>query len=329
MDIMDMKRCLIAGWMVAIGLIMGVPAAWSQSQYPSRPIRLIVPYPPGGAVDPIARTIGQKLNEAWGQPVVVDNKPGAGTIIGTEIVAKAAPDGYTVILASSNHAVNPAMYGKLPYDPVKDFTPINLVSIIPLMLVVNPQVPVKSTKELIDYLKTKPGQLNFSSAGNGSTTHLAGELFKSMAGVDIVHVAYKGSGPSVAGVMAGETSVAFDSIFLQLPQVKAGKLRALAVTGTKRTSLAPELPTVSEAGLPGYEAYAWVGFLAPAGTPREIVQKWHQEITRILQLPEVRERQISQGVEPVGSTPEYFADFIKTEISKWGKVVKQAGIKLD
>ncbi len=329
MDIMDMKRCLIAGWMVAIGLIMGIPAAWSQSQYPSRPIRLIVPYPPGGAVDPIARTIGQKLNEAWGQPVVVDNKPGAGTIIGTEIVAKAAPDGYTVILASSNHAVNPAMYGKLPYDPVKDFTPINLVSIIPLMLVVNPQVPVKSTKELIDYLKTKPGQLNFSSAGNGSTTHLAGELFKSMAGVDIVHVAYKGSGPSVAGVMAGETSVAFDSIFLQLPQVKAGKLRALAVTGTKRTSLAPELPTVSEAGLPGYEAYAWVGFLAPAGTPREIVQKWHQEITRILQLPEVRERQISQGVEPVGSTPEYFADFIKTEISKWGKVVKQAGIKLD
>lgn len=326
---MDMKRCLIAGWMVAIGLIMGIPAAWSQSQYPSRPIRLIVPYPPGGAVDPIARTIGQKLNEAWGQPVVVDNKPGAGTIIGTEIVAKAAPDGYTVILASSNHAVNPAMYGKLPYDPVKDFTPINLVSIIPLMLVVNPQVPVKSTKELIDYLKTKPGQLNFSSAGNGSTTHLAGELFKSMAGVDIVHVAYKGSGPSVAGVMAGETSVAFDSIFLQLPQVKAGKLRALAVTGTKRTSLAPELPTVSEAGLPGYEAYAWVGFLAPAGTPREIVQKWHQEITRILQLPEVRERQISQGVEPVGSTPEYFADFIKTEISKWGKVVKQAGIKLD
>ncbi len=324
-----MKRCLIAGWMVAIGLIMGIPAAWSQSQYPSRPIRLIVPYPPGGAVDPIARTIGQKLNEAWGQPVVVDNKPGAGTIIGTEIVAKAAPDGYTVILASSNHAVNPAMYGKLPYDPVKDFTPINLVSIIPLMLVVNPQVPVKSTKELIDYLKTKPGQLNFSSAGNGSTTHLAGELFKSMAGVDIVHVAYKGSGPSVAGVMAGETSVAFDSIFLQLPQVKAGKLRALAVTGTKRTSLAPELPTVSEAGLPGYEAYAWVGFLAPAGTPREIVQKWHQEITRILQLPEVRERQISQGVEPVGSTPEYFADFIKTEISKWGKVVKQAGIKLD
>ena len=324
-----MKRCLIAGWMVAIGLIMGIPAAWSQSQYPSRPIRLIVPYPPGGAVDPIARTIGQKLNEAWGQPVVVDNKPGAGTIIGTEIVAKAAPDGYTVILASSNHAVNPAMYGKLPYDPVKDFTPINLVSIIPLMLVVNPQVPVKSTKELIDYLKTKPGQLNFSSAGNGSTTHLAGELFKSMAGVDIVHVAYKGSGPSVAGVMAGETSVASDSIFLQLPQVKAGKLRALAVTGTKRTSLAPELPTVSEAGLPGYEAYAWVGFLAPAGTPREIVQKWHQEITRILQLPEVRERQISQGVEPVGSTPEYFADFIKTEISKWGKVVKQAGIKLD
>ena len=325
---MKMKRRFVVGLVVGIGLIMGTSAVWSQA-YPSRPIRLIVPYPPGGAVDPIARTIAQKLSEAWGQPVVVDNKPGAGTIIGTEIVAKAAPDGYTVILATISHTMNPAMYGKLPYDPVKDFTPLSLVSLIPLMLVVNPQVPVKSVKELIDLLKAKPGQLNFSSAGNGTSTHLAAELFKALAGVDIVHVPYKGSGASVAAVMAGETQVAFDSVFLQIPQVKAGKLRALAVTGTKRTSLAPELPTVSEAGLPGYEVSAWVGLLAPAGTPPEVVQKWNREIARILQLPEVRERQISQGNEPVGSTAEYFADFIKTEISKWGEVVKQAGIKLD
>jgi len=325
---MKMKRRFVVGLVVGIGLIMGTSAVWSQA-YPSRPIRLIVPYPPGGAVDPIARTIAQKLSEAWGQPVVVDNKPGAGTIIGTEIVAKAAPDGYTVILATISHTMNPAMYGKLPYDPVKDFTPLSLVSLIPLMLVVNPQVPVKSVKELIDLLKAKPGQLNFSSAGNGTSTHLAAELFKALAGVDIVHVPYKGSGASVAAVMAGETQVAFDSVFLQIPQVKAGKLRALAVTGTKRTSLAPELPTVSEAGLPGYEVSAWVGLLAPAGTPPEVVQKWNREIARILQLPEVRERQISQGNEPAGSTVEYFADFIKTEINKWGEVVKQAGIKLD
>jgi len=325
-----MNRRFFARIMTGIGLLLWIPTAWTQSvSFPNRPIHVIVPFPPGGAVDPIARSITPKLEEAWGQPVVVDNKPGASTIIGSDFVAKAAPDGHTVVLVATSFTVNPSAYSKLPFDPVKDFAPISLVSRLPNMLVVNAQLPVYSVKELVDYLKARPGKVNFSSIGYGSTQHLAGELFKSVAGVDMVHVPYKGSGPSMMSVVSGETSVTFDSVFLLTPQVKAGKLRALAAAGMKRASLAPNIPTASESGLPDYEVEGWVGFLAPAGTPREIIQKWHQEITRIFQTPEFRERQISQGLEPVGSTPEYFAEFIKTEISKWGKVVKQAGIKLD
>ena len=325
-----MNRLFIARIMAGIGLLLWISMAWAQSaSYPNRPIHVVVPFPPGGAVDPIARSITPKLEEAWGQLVVVDNKPGAATIVGSDFVAKAAPDGYTVILVATSFTVNPSGFSKLPFDPIKDFAPISLVSRLPNMLVVNSQLPVNSVKELIDYLKARPGQVNFSSIGYGSTQHLAGELFKSMAGVNMVHVPYKGSGPSMMSVVSGETSVTFDSVFLLTPQVKAGKLRALAATGSRRTPLAPNLPTASESGLPGFEVGGWVGFLAPAGTPREIIQKWSQEIARILQLPDFRERQINQGLEPVGSTPEYFAEFIKTEIAKWGKVVKQAGIKLD
>jgi tripartite-type tricarboxylate transporter receptor subunit TctC len=327
---MNMKSRFAARIMTGVGLLLCASAAWTQSvSYPNRPIHVIVPFPPGGAVDPIARSITPRLEEAWGQPVVVDNKPGAGTIIGSDFVAKAAPDGYTVILVATSFTVNPSAYSKLPFDPVKDFAPISLVSRLPNMLVVNAQLPVNSVKELIDYLKARPGQVNFSSIGYGTTQHLAGELFKSVAGVDMVHVPYKGSGPSMMSVVSGETSVTFDSVFLLTPQVKAGKLRALAAAGMKRASLAPGMPTISESGLPDYEVSGWVGFLAPAGTPQEVVQKWNQQVSRILQAPEFRERQISQGLEPVGSTPEYFAELIKTEISKWGKVVKQAGIKLD
>ncbi|MBI2320163.1 MAG: tripartite tricarboxylate transporter substrate binding protein [Betaproteobacteria bacterium] len=318
-------------WAAAgIALLFSLSIAWSQAlPYPNRPIRLIVPYPPGGAIDPLARTYGQRFHEAWGQPVLIDNKPSAGTIVGTEIVAKAAPDGYTVIIGTSAHAVNPSMYSKLPYDPVKDFTPISLLARLPNMLVVNPKLPVKSVRDLIDYLKANRGKVSYSSNGNGSTTHLAGALFNSMAGTDLLHVPYKGSGPSVMSVIAGDNAVTFDSVFLQMPHVKAGKLRALAVTALKRSPLAPDLPTIAESGLSGFEVAAWVGFLAPAGTPREIVQKWHQEITRTLQVPEIRERQVSQGLVPEGSTPELFADFIKADIAKWAKVVKEAGIKLE
>jgi hypothetical protein len=304
---------------------------WAQqaSSFPNKPLRIIVPYPPGGAVDPLARTLGQKLTEAWGQPVVIDNKPGAGTVIGTQLLAKSPPDGHTILFASSNHAVNPAMYEKLPYDSVKDFVPITLVALFPLMLTVNPDVPAKNVTELIALLKKQPGRFNFSTAGNGGATHLAGELFKSMAGVFAVHVPYRGSGPSVMSVMAGESQMTFDTVFLQMPQVREGKLRALAVTTSKRSQLATEIPTMAEAGLPGYEAYTWVGALAPAGTPPDIVLKWQQEIARILQMPDIRSRQIAAGLEPVGNTPEQFTQFMRTEMDKWAKVVKRAGIKAD
>lgn len=325
-----MYKYLIAQMAIGIGLLLTMPAGWAQTPaFPNRTVHVIVPFPPGGAVDPIARSVSQKLAEAWGQPVVVDNKPGAATIIGADFVAKAAPDGYTVILVSTSFTVNPTAYSKLPFDPVKDFVPISLVSRLPLLLVVNPQLPVNSVKELIAHLKANRGQINFSSIGNGSTQDLAGELFKSMADLNLVHVPYKGSGPSMMSVLSGETSMTFESVFLLMPQVKAGKLRALAAAGAQRTPLAPDLPTASESGLPGFNVASWVGFLAPAGTPRDVVQKWSRDVSRIMQLPEIRERQISQGLEPVGSTPEYFAEFIKTEITKWGGVVRQAGIKLD
>jgi len=317
---------------LVLGLCFSMINAWSQStfpSYPNRPIHLIVPFPPGGAVDPIARTLAQKLEEAWGQPIIIDNKPGAATIIGTDFVAKANPDGYTMILVSTSFTVNPAAYSKLPFDPIKDFTPISLVSKLPLILVVNPQLPVKSVAELIEYLKSRPAQVNFSSIGNGTTQQLAGELFKSMAGVNIVHVPYKGSGPSMMSVVSGETSMTFDSIFLLMPQVKAGKLRALASTGTQATPLAPDLPSVSGSGLSGFNVGSWVGLLAPAATPKEIAQKWQRETALIMQMNEIRSRQSSLGLEPIGSTQEYFGDFIKSEIAKWGAVVKQAGIQLE
>lgn len=327
-----MNKLGMTAMALVLGLCFSMINAWAQStfpSYPNRPIHLIVPFPPGGAVDPIARTLAQKLEETWGQPIIIDNKPGAATIIGTDFVAKANPDGYTMILVSTSFTVNPAAYSKLPFDPIKDFTPISLVSKLPLILVVNPQLPVKSVAELIEYLKSRPAQVNFSSIGNGTTQQLAGELFKSMAGVNIVHVPYKGSGPSMMSVVSGETSMTFDSIFLLMPQVKAGKLRALASTGTQATPLAPDLPSVSGSGLSGFNVGSWVGLLAPAATPKEITQKWQRETALIMQMSEIRSRQSSLGLEPIGSTQEYFGDFIKSEIAKWGAVVKQAGIQME
>jgi len=327
-----MNKLGMTAMALVLGLCFSMLNAWSQStfpSYPNRPIHLIVPFPPGGAVDPIARTLAQKLEEAWGQSIIIDNKPGAATIIGTDFVAKANPDGYTMILVSTSFTVNPAAYSKLPFDPIKDFTPISLVSKLPLILVVNPQLPVKSVAELIEYLKSQPAQVNFSSIGNGTTQQLAGELFKSMAGVNIVHVPYKGSGPSMMSVVSGETSMTFGSIFLLMPQVKAGKLRALASTGTQATPLAPDLPSVSGSGLSGFNVGSWVGLLAPAATPKEITQKWQRETALIMQMSEIRSRQSSLGLEPIGSTQEYFGDFIKSEIAKWGAVVKQAGIQME
>ena len=308
----------------------GVPEITAAQSYPSKPIRLVVPFPPGGSLDVVARAIGQKLSEAWGQPVVIDNRPGAGGNIGADLVAKSAPDGYTILEgALSTHAVNVSLYGKMPYDPVKDFAPITLVAITPNVLVVNPAFPVNSVPELIAYAKAHPGKLSFGSGSNGSAGHLAGELFKSEAGVDMVHVPYKGGAPALQALLAGDTQLMFDNLANSTPQLKAGKLKALAVTTAKRSALAPELPTLAETGLPGFDIYTWWGFMAPAGTPKEIVAKWNAEVARILGTPEMKQFFAQQGAEPAPTTPEQFAALIKSEIPKYAKIVKASGAKVD
>jgi tripartite-type tricarboxylate transporter receptor subunit TctC len=295
--------------------------------YPDKPIRLVVPYTPGGATDIVARVVGQKLGESLGQQVVIDNRPGGGTLIGTDIVAKATPDGYTLLMCAATLGTNPSLYEKLPYDTLKDFAPVSLVAIVPNILVVHPSLPVKSVQQLIEYAKANPGKLSFASTGNGGSSHLAGELFKSMAGVDMVHVPYKGSAPAHTDVLGGRVPVMFDSAML--PHIKAGKVRALAVTTLKRSPAAPELPTLAESGLPGYEAVAWFGVLAPAGVPKQIVNKLSSEIVRIVHMPDVQQRFDSLAAEPIGNTPDEFATYIKEDIEKWAKVIKAANIRLD
>jgi tripartite-type tricarboxylate transporter receptor subunit TctC len=296
--------------------------------YPDRPLRIVVPFPAGGPTDISARIIGQKLTEAWGQPVVVDNRAGANGIIGQEAVAKAKPDGYTILLQSIAFAVNPSLY-KLPYDTDKDFIPVTLVASTPLMLVVNPNVPAKSVADLVALAKAKPGQLNFASFGNGSIAHLAGELLNTTAGVRMTHVAYKGVPQSIADVIAGEVQLMFPTIPSALPHVKSGKLRGLAVTSRERSPLAPELPTMIEAGIPGYESGTWFGLFYPAGTPQAIVAKLHGEAVRILRLPEVKAQFENQGFDPIGSTPEEFRKFIRDEMEKYARVTKAAGVKVE
>jgi len=298
--------------------------------YPNKPIRLIVPWSAGGSTDIFARIIGQKLTESLGQQVVVDNRPGASGIIGFEAAAKAAPDGYTIVMGASGFTTNTSMYSKLPYDAVKDFAPVSLMALAANLLVVHPSVQAESVKELIALAKSKPGQLNFASSSHGSTAHLAGELFKTMAGVDIVHIPYKGSAPAMVDLLGGHVSLMFDPIPSVLPHVKAGKLRLLAVTSDKRLPELPNVPTVAESGLPGFEIGPWFGVLAPAGTSKEIITKLNTEIVKIMHMPDVKERLSSQGFTAIiGSTPEQFADFIKADIAKWAKVVKDAGIRID
>jgi tripartite-type tricarboxylate transporter receptor subunit TctC len=298
--------------------------------YPSKPIRLVVPFPPGGPLDVVARAIGQKVGEAWGQPIVVDNRPGAGGSLGADIVAKSAPDGYTIVMgALSTHAVNVSLYGKLPYDPIKDFAPITLVAITPNVLVLNPGLPANTVGELISYAKANPGKLSFGSGSNGSAGHLAGELFKVDAGVDMVHVPYKGGAPAMQDLLSGQIQLMFDNLANSMPQVKAGRLKALAVTTAKRSALVPELPTLTEAGVPNFDIYTWFGLLAPAGTPRDIIAKWNAEVTKVLSAPDVRERLHAQGAEPAPGTPEQFAALIRSEIPKYAKIIKDSGAKVD
>ncbi len=325
---MNNPRALLstAASLVCAMLALANPAA--AQDYPTRPVRLVIPFPPGGSNDVVGRLIAMHLAERLGKQVVVDNRGGAGGVIGTEVVAKSPADGYTLLVISMAHAVNPWLY-KLTYDPIKDFAPIALLAKGANVLVVHPSLPVKTVKDLIDLAKAKPGQLNFASSGNGTSIHLAGELFKTMAGVSMVHVPYKGSAPAIADLLGGQVSCMFDNMPSSLPHIKAGKLRAIAVTSARRSPAMPELPTIAEAGLPGYEAASWFGLLAPAGTPREIVTKLNHTIVESLKTPEMKERLSSQGAEPVGDSPEEFAAYIRSEIAKWAKVVKASGAKLD
>ena len=310
-------------------LVLGASTtAAAQNKYPSKPIRLIVPVAPGGGTDFIARLLGQKLNEAWGEPVIVDNRPGAAGNLGVEIAAKAVPDGYTVVIPITSFPINPSLYAKLPFDTVRDFAPITLVASAPLLLVVNPKLQVNSVKELIALAKAKPGALNFANSGSGTTAHLAGEMFKRMAGVDIVSVPYKGGGPAVIDLIAGNVQMYFSTIPAALTQVKAGRLRALAVTGGKRMSEISDIPTVSESGLPGFEVVAWFGMFAPARTPQPVVRKLNAELVRILNASEVREKMARHGLIPGGNTPEQLGSFLKAEIAKWSKVIMDANIRI-
>jgi tripartite-type tricarboxylate transporter receptor subunit TctC len=316
----------------ALGLLLAalvLAASAARAEYPEKTIRIVVPYPPGGFNDTLGRVVAQKLGEAWGQPTVVENRPGGGTLIGTDTVAKAPPDGHTLLVVAFPFAVNPSLYAKLPYDTVKDFAPVLLAGQTPNLLVVNPEVPIHSVKELIAAAKAKPGSLSYGSTGSGSSNHLSMELFRTMTGVELVHVPYKGSAPMVTDLLGGHIQVAFDNTPNVLPQVKAGKLRALAITSATRSAMVPDVPTVSEAGVPGYEVGVWFGIVAPAGTPAAVLAKLNTELNRMLAMPDVKQEFADQGVEPVGGSPERFAEHLKAQIEKWTKVVKESGAKVE
>ena len=313
---------------------MSAALAWSsaaraQQAYPAKPIRLILPFPPGGSTDIVARLIGQKLTESWGQPVLIENRPGAGGNIAAETAARAAPDGYTLFQVNVANAIGATLYPKLSYDLITSFAPVIQLATTPYVLLAHPTVPAKNTAELIALAKARPGQLNYASAGGGSATHLSGELLKSMAGVNIVHVPYKGTGPAVTALLSGEVDLYFATVPAALPLVEAKKLRALGVTSARRSALMRDVPAIAEAGLKGYETSTWHGILAPAGTSPEIVVKLNAEIARILAQPAVKERLVGQGLDPVGGTPEQFGAYLKTEISKWAVVVKASGARAE
>ena len=295
--------------------------------FPSKPIKLIVTYPPGGGADLMARLVAPRMAETLGQPVVVENKPGAGGQIGAAEVARAAPDGYTILLDAANHAVNPSLYATLPYDPAKAFAPISLLVRFPNVLVVNPQFPAKDVKELIAMAKAKPGSVAFASSGSGSAQHLAGELFRQRAGVDMTHIPYKGGGPALNDVIGGQVPIFFGNMASSLPHVKAGKLRALAITGSKRSDALPDVPTMAEAGLPDYEVNEWNAIFAPAGTPAPIVAKLAEAIAKALHAPDVRERVASLGGEIAALGPQDTARFVSEQTETWGKVIRAARIK--
>ena len=316
------------GWLFfSIVALAGAPLA--HAQYPGKPVRLIVPFPPGGGTDTLARIVGQKLAETFGQQVIIDNRPGAGTNIGAEIAAKSAPDGYTVLMGNISHAINVTLYSRLAYDLAKDFAPVSLLASTPNILVVHPSVPAQSVKALVALAKARPGQLDYASSGSGSSAHLAGELFLNMTGVKMTHVPYKGGGPAVIALVGGQCSVGFATTPSVVAHVKSGKMRGLAVTSAQRSPSTPDLPTLSEAGVKGYEAGTWYGFLVPTGTSKEIISRLHAESVKLLKQPDVKQRLDNAGFEPIGNSPEEFGAYIRSEIEKWGKVVRTAGVRVE
>jgi tripartite-type tricarboxylate transporter receptor subunit TctC len=313
----------------AAGLILCAFSATAGDTYPSKPITWVVPFPPGGAMDVMARTLGDKLSQSMKQPVVVENRPGAGGSIGSGVVARSAPDGHTIMIVSIGHAVNPSIYPKLSYDATRDFEPVSLVGIVPNILVAHPSLKANNVKELIALAKAEPGKLSYASAGNGTTVHLAAELFNSMAGLDILHVPYKGSAPAVTDLMGGQVNIMFDSVSSAKPYIQSGKLKALAVTTSKRSSIFPNVPTMAEAGLPGYELSGWYAVFVPAKTPKPIVDRLNAELVKALKQDDVRARFTQIGAEPVGSSPQQLANTLKTETARWAKIVRERNIKAD
>lgn len=321
------RRTLLRGTAAALGTL-ALPAL-SQSAYPSRPLKFIVPFPAGGPVDTTGRAVAQKLSEMWGQSVVVDNRAGAGGIVGAEIAAKSPADGYTVFVCSIHHSVLPSLKPKLSYDIEKDFVPLSFGAMFPVVLVAHPDVPVKTVADVIALDKRSPGTLSFGSAGNGGGTHLAGELFNMQSGTRLLHVPYKGSAPAMTDLVGGQVQFMFSDAPTALPQIKAGKVKAIAVASAKRSALLPEVPTVAESGLPGYEAYSWAAFVAPAGTPKEAAQRLSADIAKALSDPQVKQRLADAGAEAMPTTAEAFGKMLHSEITKWTKVVRTADIKAD
>ena len=317
----------IAMTATALAVIVGAGHAAAQP-WPTGPVRIVVPFPAGGGVDTTGRLIGQRLADALGKPFVIDNRPGANGMIGSEIVAKSPKDGYTLMVNGANFVTTPSLYSKVTYDPIRDYDPISLLSLAPNVLVVHPSLPAKSVKELIALAKARPGQVNFAGSGSGSTPHLAAELFNTLANVKMVHVPYRGTGPAIVGLMSGEASVMFMPTTNAVQLVKAGKLRGLAVTSSTRLSVLPQLPTVAESGLKGYESSQWYGMLAPAGTPAEILNVLNAHLVKIMQAPDMKQRMTDSGNVAVGSTRDAFAAHLKTEFDKWAKVIRQSGARV-